>query len=56
MRNQNNVGLNHGAGKGSAPRTVFNTNWRARYDEVVFPPKGSPDGFIRKGHKLIKRY
>lgn len=53
MRNQANVGLNHGPGKGDKSRTVFNADWRAKFSEIHWPPA---EGFVRRGNKLIKRY
>lgn len=54
-RISNTRDLGFGAGKGDAPRTVFNTNWRARFDIIKWPEQ-SDDGFVRDGHKLVKVY
>jgi hypothetical protein len=47
-------GHNTGAGKGDTPRTKFNDNWRANFNEIDWPK--SDDGFKQRGGKRTKRY
>jgi len=51
--------LGMGAGKGDASRTVNDENWRTRFDLIRWRSENDlPDlpGFVREGHKLIKKY
>jgi len=47
--------LNHGPGKGDKPRSKFDKNWAKRFGQINWPVV-AVDGFVRKGHKQIKRY
>lgn len=52
-RNQN-IGLNHGAGKGDKCRSKIDDNYRANFDAIEFPH--SNEGFVQSEGKITKRY
>ena len=61
ISNTRDLGL--GAGKGDANRSVNDANWRTRFDIIrwrsaVDVTSAIPEipGFVRVGHKLIKKY
>lgn len=50
--------LNHGNGKGDAPRTKLDKNYRDRFAFIDFGGKDRTvfEGFVRKGNKWVKRF
>ncbi len=56
--NTRDLGLNHSPGKGDKPRSKFDANWHARFDEIDWKrndAKGD-DGFRKRGNKRTKSY
>lgn len=45
------LGLNHGPGKGSAPRNNSSREFRDNFDAIAWPPKEP-----RAGRKFVKAY
>lgn len=59
MGRSHDIGLNHGPGKGSAPRSNHSREFFDNFDEIVRPdPKDfeADSRVTRKGNKVIKRY
>jgi hypothetical protein len=49
------MNLDHGAGKGDAPRSKFDANWSNSFALIKWPV-GRDAAFRRKGNKLVKVY